>query len=109
MLTPSGYGQSSYYWTGISGNFQKLLNLPNGQVTAGWLSGLVGGPPNPSSNLGPRVVSLYSNPSNQSRFGAIPLFPTSVNFVGLWGMNRAVFPHSNANWRVFPPIFQAIT
>jgi hypothetical protein len=113
MLNPSGYGNASYYWTGLTSRgfpLQKLINLPNAQVEAGWLSGIIQDDLSPYSNLVGRVVVLYDyDPTNTNRFSPLPIVPLETVFVGLWGKNRAVFPHSKPSWRVWPPNQPRIT
>lgn len=64
----SGFTSSAYYYFGTGGSFQKFAN--GGTVEAGWLSGFTANPTTPS-NLGPRVVNLYNQVTNPSKFAFV--------------------------------------
>jgi hypothetical protein len=99
MLTPgASYGSSAFYWWGNPASRSKFPNA-NVAAEAGWLAGIIGGPPNTASNLPQRDVASYFSPSKTDRFTVTPS-TTFALFVGLWGKSRAVFP-TFTGWAVF--------
>jgi hypothetical protein len=93
---------SSYYWWGVGGAAgTKFRANGTAVVEAGWLSGL--SPVLFGSNLPIRDVVRYMRPYLTTRFSANPGTQTFGVIVGLWGMNKAVFPNITTTWQVFGP------